>query len=817
MGVLNTVKLRPAPTTLRKAASKMRTRVEELFHEVADLPVEARAGYFAAHEADTTTRREVEALVGFDASPSTALEREIGQVAQRALARWEPNEMRCGAYRLGDMLGRGGMGAVYWAERADGEVTQRVAVKLLQPGMDCPRWRQLFLVERQILAGLSHPNIARLLDAGHQEDGQPFLVMEFVQGKAIDTYTVGRTIRDKVRLYLKVCAAVGYLHRNLVVHRDLKPPNILVTDDGEPKLLDFGIAKMMDVTADSTLTSMRMLTPDYASPEQVNGGFVTTATDIYSLGAVLYRLLTGACPYQFEGDSAGAISHAKITPPSKLVPDLKGDLEVILLKALRRESQERYTTVERFSEDLENYLESRPIHARQGDTWYRTRKFLRRRWLPVTAASLAVTGLSGGVLVADHQRAIAQQRFVQVRQLTERFIELHDDVANLPGSTKIREKMVTTALDSLHNLSPSSNNDAKLLSEIGQVYDKVAQAQGAPDQPNLGRAEVALWNFRKAVEFESRAAALNPAYRIDLASFRTELSYLAMLNGYFPEARQNLHAAAELLHQIRTENPEDVESLVLATRVAGIRGDLSELAGNYHDELAFFQEAAKLHDEYLCRKPSNAARVRAYRATTLVAWALADNKRYEEALATLHERAPIIDALLAAEPENLNYLRQKMAAANYEGQIYDNETGNCLGKPLEAVAALRHYVEIARKLATADPNNAAARLSLASAYYKLSWPLGKIDPRQSVRVAEDAVQLFDEDLARNPHDRVIRSGRARALRHLAYAYGRNHNRNKARAAIEQAIAAQEHLVNESPTDKHGRDQLASSRKVFNNF
>ncbi len=795
----------------------MRICVEELFHEVADLSVEARARYFAAHETAAPTRSEVEALVGFDASLSATLEREIGQVAQQALAQWEPNEMRCGPYRLGEMLGRGGMGTVYWAERADGEITQQVAVKLLQPGVDDARLRQLFLAERQILAGLSHPNIARLLDAGHQEDGQPFLVMEFVDGKAIDAYTVGHTIRDKVRLYLKVCAAVGYLHRNLVVHRDLKPPNIFVTADGEPKLLDFGIAKMIDVTADSTLTTMRMLTPDYASPEQLNGGPVTTATDVYSLGAVLYKLLTGVCPYRFEGDPPGTISHAKITPPSKLAPGLKGDLEAILLKALRREPQERYASVGRFSEDLENYLASRPIHARKGNAWYRTRKFLRRRWLPVAAGALAVTGLSGGVFLADRQRAIAQQRFAEVRQLAERFVELHDDVANLPGSTKIREKMVTTALHTLHNLSRGSDNDAKLLNEIGQVYDKVAHAQGAPDQPNLGRAEDALWNFRKAVDFESRAAALNPAYRIDLALFRSELSYLAMLNGYFPEARQNLQAAASLLVQIRTKNPEDVEPLVLAARVAGIRGDLSELAGNYHDELAFFQEAAKLHDEYLCRKPSNTARVRAYRAATLVAWALADNKRYKEALATLHERAPVIDALLAAEPENVNYLRQKMAAANYEGQIDDNETGKCLGKPWEAVAALRHYVEIARKLTAADPNNASARLSLASAYYKLSWPLGKIDPQQSVRAAEDAVKLFDEDLARNPPDRVIRSGRARALRHLAYAYGRNHNRNKARAAIEQAIAAQQQLVNESPTDKHRRDQLAASRKVLDSF
>jgi hypothetical protein len=403
---------------------------------------------------------------------------------------------------------------------------------------------------------------------------------------------------------------------------------------------------------------------------------------------------------------------------------------------------------------------------------------------------------------------------MQVRQLADRFIELHDDVAKLPGSTKIREKMVTTALNYLHTLSRSAGNDSNLLNEIGQVYEKVGQAQGAPSQPNLGRAEDAVQSFRNAIEFESRAAALDPTYRIDLAFFRSELAYLAMLNGHFPEARRNLYAAASLLGQLRTENPGNAELLLLAARVAGNRGDLSETDGNLKDELAFFQEAAALHYEYLRRKPSSEARLRAYRANTLVAWALADNKRCEEALVALHERASVIDALLAAEPENPSYLRQRMAAANYEGEIYDNETGNCPSKPREAAAALGRYVEIARKLAAADPNNASARLSLASAYYKLSWPLGKIDPQQSVRVAKDALQLFDQEITRNPHDRVLRSGRARATRHLAYAYQRNRNPDKARAAIQEAIAAEEQIVTESPADKRERHELAISRRVL---
>jgi serine/threonine protein kinase len=798
----------------------MEARVHEIFRQVAGLSAEDRRRYFNEHGIDAETRREVIALLALESSSIETLDKDP-HAAQHAVAGFEARDFLCGPYRLDSLLGSGGMGSVYLAERVDGEVAQRVAIKLLRPGVDNSRVRERFLGERQILANLSHPNIANLLDAGHRWDGQPYLVMEYIEGKAIDVYAARLGIRLTIRLFLKVCAAVSYLHRNLVVHRDLKPANILVTAEGEPKLLDFGIAKILDLITDSDATSMPVLTPDYASPEQAVGGAASTATDVYSLGAVLYKLLTGVPPHDFESDPGrdmvAVISAGRITPPAKLVPALKGDLQIILLKALRKDPQERYSTIDQFSEDLENYLETLPIRARKSDTWYRGRKFLHRHWLTVAAASLAIAGLSAGLLVANHEQAIAQQRFMEVRQLADHFIELHDDVAKLPGSTKIREKMVTTALDYLHKLSRGAGNDAKLLSEIGQVYGRVAQAQGAPGQANLGRADDALQSFRSAIAFESRAAALDPAYRMELAFLKTDLAYLAMVNGRFPEARGSLDAAASLFDRLRMENPANAELLALGARIAGNRGDLSELEGNLRDELAFFQEAAELHYEYLRLKPSNAARLRVYRATTLVSWALADNQRYKEALAVLHELTPVIDALLAEEPDNPSYLRQRMAAANYEGEIYDNETGNCLGKPLEAAAALSRYVAIARKLTAADPNNASARLSLASAYYKLSWPLGKIHPQQSVRAAKDGLQLFDEDLARNPRDRVLRSGRARAVRHLAYAYQRSRKLDKARAAIKEAIAAEEQLVTESPADRRERRELASSRRVLENF
>jgi serine/threonine-protein kinase len=341
----------------------MKAQVQELFHAVADLSAETRQRYFEERNIDSSMQREVEALVEFDSQATISLLKDISQVAEETVAGMDTAVKQCGPYKVGTLLGRGGMGTVRLAERVDGESTQQVAVKLLRPGSDDPQNRRRFLAERQILATLSHPNIARLLDAGHGDDGQPYLVMEFIDGKPIDVFACGLDLRDKIVLFLKVCGAVAYLHRNLVVHRDLKPANILVTPDGEPKLLDFGIAKMLDMSLDSAITHMRMLTPDYASPEQVSGRPMTTATDIYSLGAVLYKLLTGESPHQFETASIKSIITAvcsgRIVPPSRHVPALKGDLEMILMKALRTDPQERYAAIEHFAYDLVSYLESR--------------------------------------------------------------------------------------------------------------------------------------------------------------------------------------------------------------------------------------------------------------------------------------------------------------------------------------------------------------------------------------------------------------------------------------------------------------------------
>jgi serine/threonine-protein kinase len=299
----------------------MKPEVYNLFGELSGVSREERERYYAAHSTSEELRRELESLLSFDTGPAVGniVRRAVGLVFQEPVSHGD----YCGPFQLGRLIGRGGMGLVYLAERVDGEVRQRVAVKLLRAALDSNTARQRFLQERQILANLSHPNIARLIDAGHREDGQPYLVMQYIEGQPIDEYSRTIPLREKVALIATACDAIASAHQNLVVHRDLKPGNILVDGNGNPHVLDFGIAKLMDA-ADSTETMERRLTPEYASPEQIAGAPVTTAADIYSLGAVLYKLLTGEAP---ERKTA--------SPPSR-TSMADRDLAAIVLKSIRR-------------------------------------------------------------------------------------------------------------------------------------------------------------------------------------------------------------------------------------------------------------------------------------------------------------------------------------------------------------------------------------------------------------------------------------------------------------------------------------------------
>jgi serine/threonine protein kinase len=471
-------------------------RIEDLFGRALELPPGERAAFLdGACEGDVSLRREVEALLAShqragDFIQSPAFEDGLKVITQPESPLAEGH--RIGPYQVIRELGRGGMGAVYLAARADDEYKKQVAIKIVKRGMDSEEVLDRFRNERQILASLDHPNIARLFDGGATKDGLPFFVMEYVEGLPVDEYCDGQKLStvERLKLYRKVCAAVHHAHGNLVVHRDIKPSNILVMTDGTPKLLDFGIAKLLDqdaaVSGQRTATVARIMTPQYASPEQVRGGAITTASDIYSLGVLLYKLLTGRLPYQFKtllpaeiekvicereterpstaitrtgGAADGAeervapatpesLAEARREKPEGLRRKLKGDLDNIVLMAMRKEPQRRYSSVEQLSGDIRRHLEGLPVIAANDTFRYRTSKFVRRHRIGMAAAALVLLSLLAGIAATTWQARLARREKANAERINA-FLEQIINYSNPVMESSRSNGHATTIEDAL--------------------------------------------------------------------------------------------------------------------------------------------------------------------------------------------------------------------------------------------------------------------------------------------------------------------------------------------------------------------------------
>ena len=415
------------------------SRTEAVFHTVLAAPEDQQEAALQAEcHGNALLIAEVRSLLEASAAEeqTTALRRTGAQQPMHATGE---TARRIGPYALDRLLGRGGMGAVYLAQRVDGQFEQQVAIKLIDLPLATDLFRNRFRMERQILAGLVHPYIARLLDGGVTENGDLYLAMEYVEGLSITRYCDQnhKPLRERLALFRGVCEAVQFAHQNLVVHRDLKPDNILVVEDGTPRLLDFGTAKILSPSAsnedaDLTRQGFHSYTPQFASPEQVLGQPITTTSDTYSLGVLLYLLLTGQTPYTLTEFSTAemikVVCNEEPRRPSLIVPStckIDADLDAILLKALRKEPQQRYLTAEQFSSDIESYLDGQTVKARSGTFRYRAAKFIRRNRLALAAAVLLVLSLTAGVIgvgwqahVANLERRKSEARSADLRQLS---------------------------------------------------------------------------------------------------------------------------------------------------------------------------------------------------------------------------------------------------------------------------------------------------------------------------------------------------------------------------------------------------------------
>ena len=763
----------------------MQDEVALLFRELVDLSPAEREKYFQRHPVKPDLRAEVESLLEYDLRDGPSLAHFVGMEAEDLLESRDVEQQgrRCGPYRLVGLLGRGGAGAVYLAQRTDGQIEQRVAIKLLRQDSQRRSFHDRFLQERQILASMQHAGIARLLDAGQTDDDKPYLVMEYIEGTPIDVYAKELDVREKLALFLRVCEAVSYAHRNLIIHRDLKPSNILVDAAGNPKLLDFGIAKILDAATDQTRTQERLLTPDYASPEQVRGAAQTTATDVYSLGAVLYHLLTGRSPHVFPDRSPQAIDtsicSAEPVPASSVNPELPKDLDFVLRKALRKEPEERYASAEAMADDIRAFLEWRPVRARSGNTWYRTRKFARRYRVLVAAATLTILGLSAGLYVANRERFIAQERFQQLRQLSAKIFELDRDIAKLPGATQARRRLVSASLEYLEGLGPAAHGDLDLTEEIGRAYEQVARIQGVPVGPNIGDFTKAEESLKKGDGLIDRVLASRPGSVTALLA-SAAIAHDRMIVAHSERREADAQAQAR----------KSVERLERVVRLGNLSPGQRDAVSQDFSNIALFNMNIHLYEDavrYARRSIETSAAIPAapkYRAMnlSLIGNSLRSEGRLEEALQALVEARKLAEEPIYSNPVDraLNLYSILLREARILGQ----DGGVSLGRSDEAISVYQKAVDLTAEAASKDPNDQTSRDRLATCARELADLLNDRDPQRSLAVFDLAIRR----LAEVKNNLAARRHQAQLVAESSYPLRGLHRLPEARNRIETAFA-----------------------------
>ncbi len=831
-------------------------RIDELFRTVADRPpAEREAQLTRICGDDEELRREVLELLAHE--PPDSFLRDPIKHAALAVTNEPADELlgqRIGPYRLTRLIGRGGMGAVYEAVRDDEQFQQQVALKLIKRGMDSDFVRERFVRERQILASLDHPYIARLPDGGATADGLPYFVMEFVAGEPITEYCRQRelSLAAKLKLFRDVCSALQHAHQKLAVHRDLKPSNILVTTDGAPKLLDFGIAKLLapdpSEAVTRTETAIRLMTPDYASPEQVRGGAITTATDVYSLGVVLYELLTGRRPYQFETyapleverticeteaprpsdvvkgmrDEGGGMKAKARSLFSSLIPHpsslLRGDLDNIVLMALRKEPARRYQSVEQFSEDLRRHLTGLPVTARPDTFGYRASKFARRHRVAVVAAALVLLSLLGGILAttlaarsARAERARAERRFAQVRKLSNTFLfDFYDEIMALPGSTKAREMAVKTALEYLDSLAQEAGGDPALQLELAQAYLRVGDVQGDLRAANLGQIKASTASYRKGLALAEKLEAGNPdntALFKTLTDLHINLGVQQSLNGDAAGGIAELRQALGAAERINARNPHKLEHLVMLDRSYEALGDAQLRTRDVAAALDSFRRSLQLSERRAAEFPSDSAQHSLALTLSRLGDALVEQGDLTAAVESYRRALPIRETLNRKQPDNAVYRRELRVfyswLANYLGNPYFLNLG-------EGGEALQYYlraVKIAEELAQADAKNSAAQFDLVVAYERMGDILSETEPKRGADFYRQALSLSEHLLAASPNQyrflrrhAVFQSKLGAALRGLG-------DYKAAFAHLRQALEELQKLLAEKPSNAELQSDL----------
>jgi eukaryotic-like serine/threonine-protein kinase len=800
--------------------------IEELFHSAIELPVNQRGNFLeGACGEDLSLRAAIEKLIdGYDRAgsfietPPVLDETTIALPAPEAEA---VNGLRLGAYEVIRAIGRGGMGTVYLAERADAEFHKQVAIKLVTAGFDHESIIQRFRNERQILASLDHPNIARLLDGGTSESGAPYFVMEYIEGQTIKEYCDTRrlTIIERLELFRTVCSAVHFAHQNLIVHRDIKPANILVTADGTAKLLDFGVAKLLSPiaqTGEITEATARVMTPEYASPEQACGETITTASDVYSLGVLLYELLTGHRPYSLARRSlleiieaickqepakpstvvsrtetspgAGstavtitpeAVSKARDSEPQRLRRELQGDLDNIVLKAMRKEPQRRYTSVEQFSEDIKRYFQRLPVIARQDTLSYRASKFLARHKAGVAAATLVIVALLAGAVTtlwqaqaARQERDKAEQRFNQVRKLANSVVfELHDSIENLPGSTPARELLVGQALEYLDNLAAEGGKDTALKQELAAAYDRVGDIQGGFGTSHLGQRQKAGESYRKALAIREALVVAEPDnvdFRRRLATSYTKLGDISWTEVDINGALEFYGKALAINQKLAADLPNDTQMRSDLAMSYGKFGYMQGANGRTEEALENTRNAVALMEALAVADPNNTKiqsdLALSYDRVAELLTALTEN--HQEALQLMRKAQDIGERLAAAEPGNTK-LRRGQGVSHFNIAIVSAK----LGDTKTALDSSRKALSIFEVILSADPQNDEFRQAVANVQALVSEMMIKTgEASEAIKLLNQSLLTLEKSYAASPTDEIAHFRIAITQENLGHGY-----------------------------------------------
>jgi serine/threonine protein kinase len=721
-----------------RPAGERWARVKELFEAAVDLDPNQRTALLDNEcGSDEALRGEIESLLksdertdAFIEQPAFAIPRDLfpDNVEEPFVGR------QFGAYQVIREIGRGGLGAVYLAARADDEYRKQVAIKLVRRGLDTDDILRRFRTERQILAQLDHPNIARLIDGGTTDDGLPYFVMEYVKGEPIGVYCDANALptTERLKLFRKVCAAVTYAHQNLVIHRDLKPSNILVTQESEPKLLDFGIAKLLstgDELFTQTIPALRVLTPEYASPEQVKGDKIMTTSDVYSLGVLLYELLTGQRPYRLKTRTPEEIARAiteqeperpstaiarvdPISPrsgPSRTGPlrnpkSLRGDLDNIVLMAMRKEPARRYASVGQFSEDIRRHLEGLPVIARKDTFAYRSSKFIERHRFGAAAALLILLSLLGGIVATVRQAHTAQRERAKAEAISS-FLQRMLFASN-PDSDLRKGGHDLTVKDVLDEASKRlATQDLSSQPEVKAELQRIIGVSYL----SLGQYALAEQNLAAALEAQQRIYGEdNPE---TLKTFVSRASLWGSATGDYAKADKFYREKLSLLRSEQRKGTISADYLIGALSGYAL---LRRAQGDPKEAEILLREAAALRSQASpeLKYEPNAA---------LLALTKTDQGKFDEAIKTVRERIAAIRQQTGDETPELcanltglgSFLIEKGAFAEAEENLRAAETiyrklynasnmqlGDNLRLQAQAFWALRQYAEAEAKINT---------------------------------------------------------------------------------------------------------------------